>query len=122
MLLLPPVTQATPLNPAQEKQSNNQQHSKVKININTATKHELLALKGVGLKKAEAIIEFRKSHGKFQTVADLSQVKGIGDKLIAKNKGRLTLSGKNVLPPPKKMKSKVNKKLKAAAKTAKPLH
>ena len=51
-----------------------------KVNINTATVEELKILKGVGEKKAEAIIEYRKKNGSFQTKEDLMKVRGIGKK------------------------------------------
>ena len=53
-----------------------------KVNINTATVEELRTLKGVGEKKAEAIIEYRKKNGSFQTKEDLMKVRGIGKKLF----------------------------------------
>ena len=53
-----------------------------KVNINTATVEELKTLKGVGDKKAEAIIEYRKKNGSFQTKEDLMKVRGIGKKLF----------------------------------------
>ena len=53
-----------------------------KVNINTATVEELKILKGVGEKKAEAIIEYRKKNGSFQTKEDLMKVRGIGKKLF----------------------------------------
>lgn len=53
-----------------------------KVNINTATVEELKTLKGVGEKKAEAIIEYRKKNGSFKTKEDLMKVRGIGKKLF----------------------------------------
>ena len=53
-----------------------------KVNINTATVEELKTLKGVGEKKAGAIIEYRKKNGSFQTKEDLMKVRGIGKKLF----------------------------------------
>ena len=53
-----------------------------KVNINTATVEELKTLKGVGENKAEAIIEYRKKNGSFQTKEDLMKVRGIGKKLF----------------------------------------
>ena len=52
------------------------------VNINTATVEELKTLKGVGEKKAEAIIEYRKKNGSFKTKEDLMKVRGIGKKLF----------------------------------------
>ena len=52
------------------------------ININTATLEELQTIKGIGKKKAEAILQYRKEHGSFRTKEDLLQVKGIGKKAL----------------------------------------
>ncbi|WP_227006645.1 ComEA family DNA-binding protein [Shewanella donghaensis] len=56
-----------------------------KININKATVVELQALNGVGEAKAKAIVEYRKKNGKFKSVQQLTQVAGIGEKLVEKN-------------------------------------
>ena len=60
-----------------------------KININTALAEELVNLKGVGVKKAKAIIEFRESNGPFKTPEDLIRVPGIGRKTFEANKNRI---------------------------------
>jgi competence protein ComEA len=62
-----------------------------KIRLNSATSEQLQQLSGIGEKKAEAILQYRQQHGKFKTVDELQQVKGIGPKLLQKNKDRLTL-------------------------------
>ena len=50
-----------------------------KININTADATTLASiLKGVGLKKAEAIVEYRKTYGPFHDIQELAEVSGIG--------------------------------------------
>ncbi|RJQ18648.1 MAG: helix-hairpin-helix domain-containing protein [Nitrospiraceae bacterium] len=56
--------------------------NKTTININQATAKELTALKGIGKKKAEAIIAYRESNGKFASVEDLTKVKGINKNTI----------------------------------------
>lgn len=62
------------------------------VNINTADAATLAeALKGVGLSKAEAIIAYRKEHGGFKTVEQLSEVKGIGEKLVKANQDRIVV-------------------------------
>ena len=63
-----------------------------KININTAGPEALSTLKGIGKKKAEAIIHYRKENGPFKTVQDLVNVRGIGKKTLSKNIDRLTVS------------------------------
>ena len=65
------------------------------VNINTADAQTLSKnIKGVGLKKAQAIITYREKNGKFKTVADLKKVKGIGVKLLEKNSGSLMVENK----------------------------
>lgn len=58
------------------------------VNVNTADAAALAAgLKGVGLKKAEAIVAWRKAHGPFSSLEQFQAVKGIGPGLVARNKG-----------------------------------
>lgn len=63
-----------------------------KVNINTADA-ALLAkrLKGIGLKKAQAIVEYRNTFGQFASIDELEEVKGIGKALIARNRTVITL-------------------------------
>ncbi|WP_196138250.1 helix-hairpin-helix domain-containing protein [Aliikangiella sp. G2MR2-5] len=64
-----------------------------KVNLNSAGAKEIAeALTGVGMKKASAIVEFRKLNGKFKKVEDLAAVKGIGVATIAKNESRILLN------------------------------
>jgi competence protein ComEA len=56
-----------------------------KININTATKKELVTLKNVGDKIADRIIEYRKNQP-FEKPEDIMKVKGIGQKVFDTNK------------------------------------
>ena len=63
--------------------ASNQTH----ININTASATEIAgAMKGVGLKKADAIVAYRRTHGPFKTVEGLTAVKGVGNKTLLRNK------------------------------------
>ena len=62
------------------------------VNINTADTNTLAAnIKGVGAKKAAAIIQYRKAHGPFRRVDDIVKVKGIGAKLLEKNRADLLI-------------------------------
>ena len=61
------------------------------VNINTASKDELIALPGIGPAKAQAIVDYRKLNGPFKTVDDLKNVKGIGAKRLDKLRAELTV-------------------------------
>jgi len=52
------------------------------MDLNSATKSQLMDIKGIGAKKADKIIEFRKIN-KIQNASDLKSIKGFGDVLIA---------------------------------------
>ena len=60
------------------------------VNINTATLEQLQTIKGIGKKKAEAILQYRKEHGAFRTKEDLLQVKGIGKKALEAIESQVT--------------------------------
>jgi competence protein ComEA len=63
------------------------------VNVNTADAKELAAaLNGVGEKKAQLIVDFRTKNGDFKSINDLLYVKGVGPKLIKKNKDDIRLS------------------------------
>jgi competence protein ComEA len=62
------------------------------VNINSADAQMLSdGLKGVGLKKAEAIIQWRKRNGDFNSLEQLLEVKGIGEKTLRDNRPNMTL-------------------------------
>jgi competence protein ComEA len=52
------------------------------LDINTASQEEFVKIKGIGEKKAERIIAYRKEHGKFSSIDELKNVKGIGNKIV----------------------------------------
>ncbi len=60
------------------------------VDINTADKEALTTLSGVGESFAERIINYREQNGAFETVQELTQISGIGQSLIEKNKDILT--------------------------------
>lgn len=57
-----------------------------KLNINTATLAELTSLKGIGDKKAQAIVDYREKQGKFTSVDQLADVNGIGPATLEANR------------------------------------
>lgn len=60
------------------------------VNINTADAPTLSKnIKGIGIKKAQAIVNYREKNGKFNKIEDLMKVKGIGVKLLEKNTGSI---------------------------------
>ena len=63
-----------------------------KININTASKEQLMTIPGIGAAKAEAILRFRQEHGGFSTIEDIKQVEGIKDGVFEKIKNYIKIS------------------------------
>ena len=65
-----------------------------RVNINRADSKTLAAhLNGVGLKKAQAIVSYRRINGQFQSSSELTNVKGIGTKTVEKNQHNIVLRG-----------------------------
>jgi competence protein ComEA len=63
----------------------------IPIPVNTASVEELDTLPGIGPKTAQAIVEYRETHGKFNSAEDLLQVPGIGPKKLAALKPHITV-------------------------------
>ena len=70
------------------------------VNINTATKEELTSLKGIGDKRAQEIIDYRKKNGDFKSVDDLEKVPGIGPGIMKQIRSQVTVTGKNTVDKP----------------------
>lgn len=65
----------------------------VVIDINNADVATLVKhVKGIGAKKAEAIVQYREANGSFKSVDDLAKVKGIGEKTIEANRAILSIN------------------------------
>ena len=70
------------------------------VNINTASKEELTSLKGVGEKRAQAIIDYRTKNGPFKTADDLEKVPGIGPGIMKQIKSQISVSGPTTVEKP----------------------
>ncbi len=63
------------------------------VDINTADAETISAeLNGIGLSKAKAIVEYRKKHGPFRSVEDVTLVKGIGERTLERNRKDIKVS------------------------------
>ncbi len=67
------------------------QGQSTKVNINLANFEQLVALPGIGKVKANAILRYREEVGRFETLEDLQNIKGIGAKLYAKLQGKIEI-------------------------------
>jgi len=66
------------------------------VNINSADANTLATeLNGVGAAKAAAIVAYRESNGPFKQLEDLLQVKGVGEKILEKNRAILVVEEKD---------------------------
>ncbi|MCI8660394.1 MAG: hypothetical protein HFG54_09145 [Lachnospiraceae bacterium] len=62
-----------------------------KVNLNTATKEELMGLRGIGEARAEDIIRFREERGGFKRIEDIMEISGIKDAAFQKIKDDITV-------------------------------
>jgi competence protein ComEA len=58
----------------------------VPVDLNSATREQLMQIKGIGPSLADRIIEFRKENGPYRRVEDILKVRGIGEKSLSKLK------------------------------------
>jgi competence protein ComEA len=70
------------------------------LNINTASKEELTALKGVGDKRAQDIIDYRTKNGPFKSIDDLEKVPGIGPGFVKRIRSQITTGTKTASEKP----------------------
>ena len=62
-----------------------------KVNLNTATKEELMTLNGIGEVRAQAILQYREEHGEFRSVEELMEVEGIKKGTFQKLKDQIKI-------------------------------
>ena len=107
----PALKSAQPVKPSVAK---SQKNTDGRVNINTASASALTRLKGIGKKRAEAIVEDRKANGPYSSPMDLTRVRGIGKKTVEKNL-QMIVVGK----PNGQSKSNKASEVRAAVKNAK---
>jgi len=68
------------------------------VNVNSASAEEIAqSLKGIGLSKAEAIVNYRKNNGQFKHIDELVNVKGIGLRTVDINREYILLDSSELV-------------------------
>ena len=67
-----------------------QEHA-ARVNVNTADVEALITLDQIGKTRAQAIVQYRQAHGPFKSIEELTEVKGVGAAILAKNRDKLHL-------------------------------
>ena len=62
------------------------------VNLNTATKEELMSLTGIGEAKAADILRYREEHGRFERIEDVMKISGIKEAAFQKIRDNITVS------------------------------
>ena len=62
------------------------------VNLNTASREQLMTLPGIGASKAESIIAYRKEHGAFETIEDIMNIEGIKEGVFSKIKDHIKVN------------------------------
>lgn len=85
---------AAPANTVAEQETGNEEAETDKVDINTADAVLLQTLNGIGEKKAALIIAYREENGSFQTIEEIMEVSGIGEKTFEGFKDLITVGAK----------------------------
>lgn len=72
-------------------QAKTEQVQQAIIDLNNADATQLATLKGIGAKRAQAIIDYREQHGKFTSLQELLEVKGVGNAVLQANQGLIKI-------------------------------
>ena len=99
MIYVPTVEEAKERSPEEREQAassgvvqDTSSGANKKVNLNTASKEELMTLPGIGESKALAILAYRKEKGRFSSIEDLKDIPGIKDGVFSKIKEYLTVN------------------------------
>lgn len=87
-IYIPTVSEANQMNISSANISANISN---KVNINTATKEELMTLRGIGEARATDIIAYREKHGRFDKIEDIMNISGIKQSAFEKIKDDITV-------------------------------
>jgi competence protein ComEA len=83
---LPLQAANTPIKPQTAKEV----QTVAKIDLNKADAKTLSkSVKGIGQKRAEAVVKYREDHGKFKSIEDLAKVKGFGHRFVQSHLSKL---------------------------------
>ena len=78
--------------PGEKARSPVSEQAQQQVNIKSASAIDIAnALKGIGLKTAEAIVAYREANGAFESLESITMVKGVGGKTLKKNSARILL-------------------------------
>ncbi|HEX7815737.1 ComEA family DNA-binding protein [Dyella sp.] len=81
------------------------------VNINTADAKTIAeSLDGIGLARAQAIVEHRQAHGLFKSADELTQIKGIGSAVVERNRQAITFDTEPEKPTAKKSRASNSKR------------
>jgi len=64
------------------------------VDINVADMETLMSVKGIGEKRAMAIIDHREQHGPFKSIDELTIVRGVSEALVDKSRERLVVKSR----------------------------
>ena len=74
------------------------------VDINTADAATIAKeLQGIGLSRAQAIVAYREKNGAFRSADELRKIKGIGAKVLERNRANIKVDGKAEGTPRKKV-------------------
>lgn len=86
MIYVPTIEEAEDRQLEGESKNSGQTDDPNKVNINTASKEELMTLPGIGEAKALAILAYRQEHGSFSSIEEIKKVEGIKEAVFSKMK------------------------------------